>query len=254
MNRALKRRGCDLGDLEIVQDNFPVWETAASGAWYEFKAGLPGYVYEGRYQPNVFAKKVKESFGVDFPPTAEACLAFHYGWYRGAARHFKASWGIAIYGQMALELAPLVFPIAYDQGARYLWFWTSDHAHHVPYPEQIDYTKRFREYESKHRRIYPSYPLVEKAEIAIALPYGYQLDDYVMKYKALWNNPEHLSLDLKNSYGVTYREVLRVGLIEICALLARGEMFDLVYWRGDEEIKGYKTVLTIKEDGKVVKI
>jgi hypothetical protein len=127
LNTLLKQKGYDFGNLEIVQDNFPVWETAASGAWYEFKAGLPGYVFEGRYQPKTFSRRIKETFDVDFPDTADACIAFHFAWYRGAARHFKGSWGVAIYGQMDLDVAPLIFPLQYEQGAEYLWFWTSDH-------------------------------------------------------------------------------------------------------------------------------
>ena len=249
LNAILKQKGYDFGDLEIVQDNFPVWETAASGAWYEFKAGLPGYVFEGRYQPKTFSKRIKETFDVDFPDTTDACIAFHFAWYRGAARHFGGSWGVAIYGQMDLDVAPLIFPLEYEQGAEYLWFWTSDHGHNVPYAEQKEHTKRFREYQKEHPRIYPSWPLIEQAEVAIALPYGYQLDDYVMRWQCLWNNPKHLGLDMKNSSGVTYREVLKVALLEICTQLQHGNLFDLVYW-GDSEIAGYKKVRMIMENAK----
>jgi hypothetical protein len=118
----------------------------------------------------------------------------------------------------------------------------------VPYAEQKELTKRFREYQKEHPRIYPSQPLTEQAEVAIALPYGYQLDDYVMRWQCLWNNPEHLRLDMKNSSGVTYREVLKVVLLEICTQLQQGNLFDLVYW-GDGEIIGYKKVRMIMENG-----
>jgi len=249
LNALLKQEGYNFGDVEIVQDNFPVWETAASGAWYEFKAGLPGYVFEGRYQPRAFSQRIKQTFDVDFPDTTDACIAFHFAWYRGAARHFGGSWGVAIYGQMDLDVAPLIFPLEYEQGAEYLWFWTSDHGHNVPYAEQKEHTKRFREYQKEHPRIYPSRPLIEQAEVAIALPYGYQLDDYVMRWQCLWNNPKHLGLDMKNSSGVTYREVLKVALLEICTQLQHGNLFDLVYW-GDGEIAGYKKVRMIMENAK----
>jgi len=253
LNALLKQEGYNFGDVEIVQDNFPVWETAASGAWYEFKAGLPGYVFEGRYQPKTFSKRIKETFDVDFPDTTDACIAFHFAWYRGAARHFGGSWGVAIYGQMDLDVAPLIFPLEYEQGAEYLWFWTSDHGHNVPYAEQKEHTKRFREYQKEHPRIYPSWPLIEQAEVAIALPYGYQLDDYVMRWQCLWNNPKHLGLDMKNSSGVTYREVLKVALLEICTQLQHGNLFDLVYW-GDSEIAGYKKVRMIMENAKACEV
>ena len=253
LNALLKQEGYNFGDVEIVQDNFPVWETAASGAWYEFKAGLPGYVFEGRYQPRAFSQRIKQTFDVDFPDTTDACIAFHFAWYRGAARHFGGSWGVAIYGQMDLDVAPLIFPLEYEQGAEYLWFWTSDHGHNVPYAEQKEHTKRFREYQKEHPRIYPSRPLIEQAEVAIALPYGYQLDDYVMRWQCLWNNPEHLGLDMKNSSGVTYREVLKVALLEICTQLQHGNLFDLVYW-GDSEIAGYKKVRMIMENAKACEV
>ncbi len=54
---------------------------------------------------------------------------------------------------------------------------------------------------------------------------------------------------MKNSSGVTYREVLKVALLEICTQLQHGNLFDLVYW-GDGEIAGYKKVRMIMENAK----
>lgn len=250
LDNLLSGAGYDFGGLVFPQE-FPVWETVPSATWYELKAGLNGYVHESRFRPNAFAKEVKETFGVDFPPTTYACIDFRYAWFRGAARRFNKPWGMAIYGQMDLDVAPLVFQRAYDQGAEYLWFWTSDHEHHVPYSEQKAHTKALRRYEADNPRPSPARSLLEKSKVAVALPYGYLLDDWVMGKKALWNNPTYLGLDKKNSSGATYGEVLTIATEEICKYLNEDVLFDLVYWGGGEEIKGYEEVRKVGEDGTI---
>ncbi len=250
LQRALREAGCDFGPLEFVQDNYPVWETVTASAWYEFKAGLPGFVFEGRYRPQKLADEIKETFGLDFPATPDACLQFNYAWYRGAARHFGGKWGVAVYGQMGLDVVPLAFPRAYDEGASYLWFWTSDHGHHVPYPEQKSITRALRDYEAQHPRPAPPEALSARAQVAIALPYGYHLDDYVLSRDSLWRKPEVMGLDLINAAGVPYRQVLRAALLEVIDCLNQGIEFDLVYW-GDGDLTGYREIRLIREDATV---
>jgi hypothetical protein len=248
--RRLKNIGYNFDGLEIIQLDYPVWETVTSAAWYEFEAGMPGYVFEGRYRPKKFADLVKTKLNVDFPEDVESCLNFHYAFYRGAARHFKGRWGIAIYGQMAPEVIPKAFPIAYEQGAIYFWFWTSDRAHHVPFVEQKEITKGFREYVSSHPRSAPPEEPVSSAEVAIALPWGYLLDDVTLSSDKFWGSP-HMMLDAQNRCGVSYRDVLCSAMREAVELLRSKTLFDFIFLREGEKAEGYREVIRILESGEV---
>ena len=247
--RSLENAGIDTGGLEILE-RFPVWETVTSAAWYEFKAGLNGFVHESRFKPGMFSRQVGETLSVDFPEEPAACIDFHYAWFRGAARHFDRPWGMAIYGQMELETAKMVFSRAYDSGAEYLWFWTSDHEHHVPFSEQVEHTRALRDYQAGHPRSSPG-DLVKMAGTAIALPYGYLMDDWVMGEGAMWRNKENLGLEVKNPSGIPYRDVLAAAMGKVVDLLGSGEPFDLVYWGGGEDILGYRRVYRVNEDASV---
>lgn len=250
MQEAIEKAGCSFGDLEFVQDNYPVWETVEASAWLQFEAGMPGFVNEGRFQPEPFAQDIRDSLGVDFPATDEAIIKFHYAWWRGAARHFNAKWGIAIYGQMDLGTAKKVFPAAYDAGAEYLWFWTCDHEHHTPFAEQIAHTRRLRAYQRAHRRP-PVQKLIHGAPLAIAVPYGYLMDGWAFRHREMWNDADHLSLDMDNGHGATYGDVLKAAMQEVVAALRRGENFDLIYWREGEKYPGYREIRRVGEDAKV---
>ncbi len=249
LSAAIQEAGYDLGDLRIVEE-FPVWETVTSAIWYEFKAGLRGYIHESRFQPESFSRQVRECLSLDFPVDPVKCMDFHFAWFRGASRYFGRPWGMAIYGQMDLETARMVFQRAYDQGAQYLWFWTSDHGHHVPYEEQKKHARQLRDYEAKHPRP-PLGELVSKADVAVALPYGYLLDDWVFDHHCLWRNEEHLGLDKENGHGATIGDVLARGMEESLDLLENGVIFDFVYWGGGEELREYGEIRKVDEMAEV---
>ncbi len=253
LTNRLKNAGYDFGGLEILQPDYPVWETVTSAAWYEFEAGMPGYVFEGRYRPGQFAELVKEKLDVDFPDDIESCLNFHYAFYRGAARCFKGKWGVAIYGQMASEVIPKAFPIAYEQGAVYFWFWTSDHAHHVPFVEQKEITKKFREYVRLHPRSVPSEELIHRAEVAIVLPWGYLLDDVAIRSEKLWGS-SHMTLEAQNGCGVTYRDVFQSAMKEAAELLKSEILFDFIFLKEGEKAEEYQEVIRVLENGKVSRL
>jgi hypothetical protein len=249
LSAVIQETGYDLGDMRIVEE-FPVWETVTSAIWYEFKSGLRGCIHESRFQPKAFSQQVKECLGLDFPVDPIRCMDFHFAWFRGAARHFDRPWGMAIYGQMDLETARMAFQRAYDQGAQYLWFWTSDHGHHVPYDEQLEHTRRLRDHEAKHPRP-PVAELLGKADVAVALPYGYLLDDWVFDNRCLWRNEEHLGLEKDNDRGATIGDVLVRAMEQALDLLGSGVTFDFVYWGGGEEIGGYREIRKVDEAAEV---
>ena len=228
MQQQLRNLGYDLGTMDIISAWYPIWEDVFGTIWYQLKAGMPGLVFEARYQPLAFAGRIKKVFDVDFPVDGKACIQFHDAFFHGAARHFDGDWGTAIYGQMLPELAPEVFQRAYNAGARYLWMWTCDHAHHVPYPEQLTLARGIRAYAAQHPRPRPIRPLYAQAQEAVVLPYGYHLDEFLMRWERLWNN-EVFGLDKDNGYGVTHRAVLRAGVQQMIHLIHAGVDYDVAY-------------------------
>ena len=261
LDKQLRKAGYDFGDIEILQPDYPVWETVPSAVWYEMEAGVSGWCLEGRYLPKWFAGLAKSELGVDFPDDVESCIEFHHAFLTGAARRFDAKWGVAIYGQMDFEAAERVFPIAYEQGANYFWFWTSDHAHHVPFVEQLEHTRKLREYIKAHPRKATAKERTAQAEVAIALPWGYLCDHYQMKHytsvdpgfdvgRMWWSTEMELTDD--NGHGVKYKDVLGAAMQEAVKLLKADIRFDFIFLRRGEKVEGYEEVRSVQENSEVV--
>ncbi|MFC1694138.1 hypothetical protein ACFL1R_11590 [Candidatus Latescibacterota bacterium] len=260
LDKLLRESGYNFGNLEILQPDYPVWETLTSAFWYEYEAGAAGIVHEGRYQSKRFAEMMKKILDVEFPDDVESCLKFHHAFFRGAARRFGGKWGVSIYGQMTFDAAEKVFPMAYENGAAYFWFWTSDHSHHVPFQEQLEHARKFRNYIKAHPRQSTPGGLTARARKAIALPWGYLLDETSIaawRFKdtsrpsMLWWSMD-MELDDVNSHGVPYKEVLRAAVKEAVKLLKQGAEFDFIYLRRGEKAEGYDEVRRIQENGEVV--
>jgi hypothetical protein len=250
LDRLLRRAGCDLGPGEILQADYPVWEAMASGAWYELEAGGGGFCHESRIQPERFAELVESALGVRFPSDVVSCVDFHLSLFTGAARWFERPWGVSIYGQTEEEAAEILFPRAYERGATYFWFWTSDGAHHVPFSRQLELTRQLRRYIRENPRG------EAEARTALVLPWGYLLDDFAfrpnwkLRKPALWGS-EKLSFENRNSEGVRYREVLAAAMREAADLLRAGERFDILFLQPEERARGYARVLRVRETGRV---
>jgi len=246
LEHLLRMAPFDLGDLQVPETHYPAWETMEWSAYYQMKAGLPGVVHEGRYvfgnEPQVF----NAEFDARIPCEPKSLFLRTYGFLRGAARVFNGDWGTSIYGQSEQELNPLAMTLAYDMGARYVWFWTSDRLHHVPYEEQVALAKLLRD----HARGHPREPLARlrrAAQVAIALP-----DGYALRPHRLWDT-ETFHLDRRNDDGVTFRHVLSkaVGQIERC--IKQEIPFDIVYADDafQERLEEYERVIFIGEDARV---
>ncbi len=174
LEKILLGRGVNLGDMRIKQVECPSWETLYDTAFYQMKGGGIGFVHEGRYQLAEFDQAVARFTGQPRSHTAEELLRYHYAFLRGGTRPFHKWWGTAIYGQCDTNIAPGALTLAYDLGARYLWFWTSDHDHHVPWPEQLALVRYLRKHVQAHPR--PSIFASQKpAEVGVLIPYGYFL-------------------------------------------------------------------------------
>ena len=170
--------------------------------------------------------------------TPVQALKFQYAMMRGGARPFGKFWGTSIYGQCDPGMAPLALTTAYDMGARYFWFWTSDHQHHLPWNEQISLSRALKEYASKHPRpsVYSPQPRRD-AVIAIQKGYILCLKDFQ------WTAGNDLD---RREAGEKYTRVLTRALTAAQQCLERGEDFDITINDG-HRLEGYRRIIRIAD-------
>jgi hypothetical protein len=123
-------------------------------------------------------------------------------------------------------------------GARYFWFWTSDHAHHVPWNEQLSLARTLKEYAAKRPR--PSIYLPQpRRDAVIAIPNGYflSLRDFE------WGAGEDLE---RHEAGEKYRRVLIRALTAMHQCMDRGEDFDVTINDG-HRLEGYRRIIKIDD-------
>lgn len=231
-----------LGSLSLSENDYPAWETQEWSAYYQLKAGLPGMVHEGRYTNQADVNVINAEYDVRIPETPTNNFRIRYAWFRGAARAFEGDWGTAIYGQCERSIARQAVTDAYDMGARYVWFWTSDQLHHVPYPEQVQLTRHLRDHEKSHPRR-PLDVLRKSATTAIVLPDGYVMSAYMM-----WGHPA-FHLDRVNEQGMRYRDVLHPAALQVERCIRQGISFDFLYNDGGDAWMEYDESVVIDERG-----
>jgi hypothetical protein len=148
-------------------------------------------------------------------------LEYHYAFLRGGTLPFGKHWGTAIYGQCDTNIAPLALTLAYDMGARYLWFWSSDHDHHVPWPEQLALARHLRRHAQQHPRgsVWGRPP---RARVAIAIPEG-----YFLSLDNLWW-VRVMDREGKNEASQRYQRLMRRALLAMHDCWERGLSFDVV--------------------------
>lgn len=238
LEKSLVDMGINIGDLRIRHFDYPSWETLYETAFYQLKGGAAGIVHEGRYNLESFNKQVaKYSEKAQFK-SAEELLRYHYAFLRGAARAFNKHWGTAIYGQCDTNIAPLALTLAYDMGARYLWFWTSDHDHHVPWNEQMQLVKHLRQHERLHPRPTIFGPL-KKIDVAIVIPKG-----MFVSLEDLWWVRE-MDREGKNESSLAYKRLVKNTLETSRSCLDRNLDFDILPDE-PEKIRGYREVIRVR--------
>ena len=247
ITNRLKHVGVCLGVWDLTDKSIPSWEAFFTSVYYQMEAGACGLVHEGRYQLADYNKDLSTLFGTQTEVNAEEMFLLNYAFMRGAARCFKGNWGTSIYGQADPKLSPLAMSMAYDMGAKYLWFWTSDHDHHMPYREQLNLTRKLRAHEKAHPRP-PMAKLRNKAKVAVAFPEGYV---YFAPWLP-WNNPK-FSLDKLNDVGVPHRDVIAAAMREGIRLAKQGISFDFAIDGEPVKKAGYKQIIRIGLDGKIKK-
>ena len=124
-------------------------------------------------------------------------------------------------------------------GARYVWFWTSDHDHHVPWPEQLELARRLKGHAEAHPR--PSiYAPPAVLDTAIVIPYG-----YFPSLENLWwvrvLNPQGTGEASRR-----YRRLVQETLRAYHEALDRKEEFDFVIDTGVKPA-GYRKIVRVSD-------
>jgi hypothetical protein len=127
-------------------------------------------------------------------------------------------------------------------GARYVWFWTSDHDHHVPWPEQLELARRLKSHAEAHPRpsIYGPPAVVDKA---IVIPHG-----YFPSLENLWW-VRVLDPEGKNEASLRYRRLMQRTLQAYHEALDQGEDFDFVIDMGKQPT-GYRKIVRVSDSAK----
>jgi hypothetical protein len=240
LEKNLEAMGVNLGDLRVRQWDYPSWETLYDTTFYQMRGGGAGLVHEGRYQLASFDQAVQKFTGRERRHTASEVLQYHYAFLRGGTRPFGKHWGTAIYGQCDTNLAPLALTLAYDMGARYLWFWSSDHEHHVPWVGQLALARHLRAHERAQPRgsIFAAPP---KVDVAIAIP-----DGYFLSLDNLWW-VRVMDAEGKNEASQRYRRLIQRALAAVHRCYDQGRSFDITVNDG-RKITGYRKVIDLSDE------
>ena len=252
----LRQSGIDLGSLELPEPDVPIWETYIGTSYYQLEANPSGIIQECRWQirPGNFdrgqmLRRLNAAFETSIPDEPEPLFLWYYSQMIGPARVLGAKWGMSIYGHAEQELRLPSMKLAYDLGAAYIWFWTSDHDHHVPYTEQLALTREITGYAKAHPR--PALDkLMARAKKAIVLPYGYTLP-------SCWELDMYgsyiFSLDRKNELGITYKDVLAPAVKEIEHCLKNKIPYDVIPAGKEFDPTIYDEIVRIGEDKSVIR-
>lgn len=247
LREQLLARGANIGTLSLDDNDHPIWVTMLETSFYQLQGGAAGVVHEGRYQLAAFAEQLKRLIGYKIDINAKEMLLLNFAWLRGAARAFDKDWGIAIYGQCDPQIAPDAISLAWDMGARYIWFWTYDHQHHLPHFMKIRLLKHLKAHKSAHPRRFMD-KLLQSATTAIVLPYGYGWD---ISFEKMWESP-HLHIDSINTASAPHKAVIGAALRTGIECIRAGEQIDFVIDAG-QSFDGYTRIIKIERNGDISK-
>jgi len=232
--------GISMGTLEILRGKRPAWETEYWSAWYQLQAGASGIVHEGRYKHRGYGWEPESLLGPGLDGlTDRDQFNFIFAFLRGAARSFDGDWGTSLYGHSDTDLRVPAFVRAYEMGAKYLWFWTSDHEHHMPFSGQLRIAAEITEYARRHPRP-DRESLRRSADVGIALPPGYAFN---------WNGTWGMERERTNRFGVSYGDISTAAFWEGLLCSRRGIEYDFLVDHPGIDRLGYERIVYVREDG-----
>jgi hypothetical protein len=248
--QQLKYAHIRLDSITLIEPEFPIWEEFYSTGCYQLHIPVSGFIHEGRYNHPEAIDLLNNTFRTSLPRTPETMYAFYFAFLRGAARVFDKDWGMSIYGQTDPEHALLGMTMAYDRGARWIFFWSSDRHHHLPFEEQLVLAEGLTRHVREHGRA-PRRTLVKAAEDAIVLPYGFtfSISDWDKSRMAdLWQRPMFPIQGGRMADGTPYYGVLRRATEKLEELVDKDKAFDIVIDIPELKSAGYPRLHRVLAD------
>jgi hypothetical protein len=249
------RADVDVGEMEFPQENLYSWETMVSSAAYQLSQHplVPAaMVFEppGRVGTLRTLPELNMTYGCQIPVDDPKHLAaIICGCLRGAARLTDKHWGMSIYGSVDRADAFWFLSHAYDLGATRFFFWDTHRLACVPYGECLALARAL-EAHAQNRPYRDLERLRLAAEVAILFPPGYNLGHVHLGKGSLWGLGE-LNLERVNRKGVKYRVVMKNLFTEIERCLRLGVAFDLLWDLPGIQLRDYREVIRVREDGTV---
>jgi hypothetical protein len=189
--------------------------------------------------------------GTQYPAGDIGALAdVIFAFLRGAARLSGKDWGISIYGAVDRADAFGLLTRAWDMGATRFHFWDNYQLAAVSYSEYLTLARHLQNHAANHPQR-DLEKLKQAAEVAITLPPGYDLGHTQMGLGNLWGIAE-LNLERRNDSGITYREVMSSFHLEAERYQSQGIPFDALWELPGLPPRGYREVVHIREDGRVL--
>ncbi len=242
ISRRLLGKGHDspYGTLDLLLPNPISWDTDYWSAWYQFAAGAPALVHEGRYVQRGYGWEPQELYGdeglegLTFRDQVNCLNAF----LRGAARAFDGDWGVSVYpeGDPALRLPALTQ--AYDMGARYIWFW-------IYPPMNLAVHRELAEGLLRHVCRHPRRSCRQAsraARVGIVLPPG-----YVFSWQGTWG----MQREQRSRGGAGYGDISAAAMWEAILCSRRGIPFDFLVDSPQARAAGYERLVFVREDGRL---
>lgn len=241
----IQQQGFNVGDWLPLQTHVGVWETIHESAFYQMQGGAAFIVHEGRYALDPFNGTLEHILGPGARCSVKEMFDLTYCFMRGAARCFGNDWGTAIYGQADYSIAPDAVRQAYAQGARFIWWWTSDHDHHLPFARQLELTRIVRAHQLANPRA-GRIPQIRAARVAVAIPDGYVIGGG----PNMWGNA-NFRFDKLNELGVAYGDINSEAWWHLYRLVKQGLHVDcIVDVPSVVDAAGYDSIVRIGADGR----
>jgi len=241
-----------IGKMKLVDYPYPIWEVWWDTSWYQIAdSDTPCGIIDEDIYPEDMIEKLNMAFDTRIPPLLENACEIRIAFGRGAARNFNKEWGTALYGYFMPAINPKLdmasYKYMYDAGASYFfhWYgWVGATDAQIPFSYKRFYANAMCKYINMNPKRDMN-KLLYAASKCIVLPYGYAFSPEPM-FRIRW-----MSLDRKNLFGITYRQVLANAAAEMENLLHNGTKFDVAIDEPRFTAKGYKELIYIRENGRV---
>lgn len=140
-------------------------------AWYDYKAGSSGFLYE--LPGYLYLQEIhffNAQFNLGIPETTENFIRLSAAMNRGASRNFgNKPWGLGINKLLPSSLWWPLLQGLYDRGANYFFFWSYHLEDNISQDELMDLTARLKSYSDTHP------PTKATANTAILIPANYHI-------------------------------------------------------------------------------